>query len=91
MVGIDFVDTIVVRRSTDKGTKIIEEPLKKSNWAGPSFKKYEKERRELAGDIGLASSKGTSIVHLGKMLETQIPSLDGLYLSVERGTGLRKG
>ena len=91
MPGIDFVDTLVVRHSVDKGTKIISEPLKKLNWAGHEFKKFEKKRRMLAGNLGLASSKGTKIIHLGKMPETQIPSIKGLYLSVGRGTGLRQG
>jgi len=91
MVGIDFVDTIVVRQSVEKGTKIIEKPIKKLNWAGSEFKKYEKESRKLAGDLGLASSRGTGLVHLGKLAETEIPSLKGLQISIERGTGLRIG
>ncbi len=91
MVGIDFVDTIVVRQSVEKGTKIIETRIKKSNWAGPEFKKYEKKSRKLAGDIGLASLRGTGLVHLGKLAETEIPSLKGLHISTGRGTGLRVG
>ena len=91
MVGIDFVDTIVVRQSVQKGTKTIETPVKKLNWAGSEFKKYEKESRKLAGDIGLASSKGTGLVHLGKLAETKIPSIKGLHISTGRGTGLRIG
>ena len=31
MVGMDIADTIVVRRSVEKGTKIISEPVKKLN------------------------------------------------------------
>ncbi len=91
MVGIDFVDTIVVRQSIEKGTKIIETPIKKLNWAGVEFKKYETESRKLAGDIGLASSRGTGLVHLGKLAETEIPSLKGLHISTGRGTGLKIG
>ena len=91
MVGIDFVDTIVVRQSIEKGTKIIEKPIKKLNWAGPEFKKYEKVSRKLAGDVGLASSRGTGLVHLDKLAETEIPSLKGLHISTGRGTGLRIG
>ena len=91
MVGIDFVDTIVVRRSVDKGTKIITEPVKKLNFAGKEFKKYQKEKQIHAGDVGLASSKGTGIIHLTKMYETQIPSLKGHHLSTGRGTGIRIG
>jgi len=91
MVGIDIASTIVVRRSVEKGTKIILEPVKKLNFAGAEFKKYQKEQLKIAGDIGLASSKGTGIVHLSKMRETQIPSTSGLLMSTGRGTGSRMG
>ncbi len=91
MVGIDIANTIVVRRSVEKGTKIILEPVKKLNFAGDEFKKYQKKQLKIAGDIGLASSKGTGIVHLSKMHETQIPSTSGLLMSMGRGTGSRMG
>ena len=91
MVGIDIADTIVVRRTVEKGTKVIEEPVKKLNFAGKEFKKFQKERQKLAGDVGLASAKGTGVIHLSKMYETQIPSLKGLQISTGRGTGTRIG
>jgi hypothetical protein len=91
MVGIDIADTIVVRRTIEKGTKVVSEKVQKLNFAGPEFKKYQKEKLRRAGDIGLSSSKGTSIVHLSKMLETQIPSTKGLQMSTFRGTGIRMG
>ncbi len=61
MVGFDIASTIVVRRSIEKGTKIVEEPLKKLNFAGVEFKKYQKGKLQIAGDIGLSSSKGTAL------------------------------
>ncbi len=91
MVGIDIADTIVVRRTIQKGTKVIEERVKKLNFAGVEFKKYQKEKLKLAGDIGLSSSKGTGIIHLSKMYETQISSTKGLLMSTDRGTGIRMG
>ena len=91
MVGIDIADTIVVRRTVEKGTRVVEERVKKLNFAGTEFKKYQKESLKIAGDIGLASSKGTGIVHLSKMRETQIPSTGGLLMSTGRGTGIRMG
>ena len=91
MTGINFVDTIVVRRTVEKGTRVIEEPAKKSNWAGPEFKKYQKEKLNSAGDVGLVSAKGTRVIHLSQMRETKIPSTSGLYLSTGRGTGIRMG
>lgn len=89
MTGIDFIDTIVVR-TVDKGTRIVKEHIKPQNWAGAEFKKFEKQRRKLAGDVGLASSKGTRTIHLSKFAETKIPSLKGLAMSTGRGTGIRK-
>jgi len=91
MVGIDFADTIVVRRVVDKGTKIIEEKIKVANWAGKNFKQYEKELRELAGDRVLASCKGTKTLRIKQMRETTIPDTSGLLMSTGRGTGLRIG
>ena len=79
MTGIDIADTIVVRRTVEKGTRVIEEPAKKLNWTGTEFKKFEKEKRQLAGKLSLASSKGTSRLLLSKLKETQIPSLKGIY------------
>ena len=89
MAGIDFADTIVVRRTVEKGTKVVEEKIKKLNFAGDEFKKYQKEKLKLAGDIGLSSSKGTGIVHLSKLQETHIPSIKGLLMSTGRGTAIR--
>jgi hypothetical protein len=91
MSGFDIEDTIVVRRIVEKGTKIIEETAKKSNWAGQEYKEFQKEKMKLAGDIALVSSKGTGTVHLGKILETQIPSTKGRLLCTSRGTGIRLG
>ncbi|MDG7054742.1 MAG: hypothetical protein JRZ95_05530 [Nitrososphaerota archaeon] len=91
MVGFDIASTIVVRRTIEKGTKIVEEPLKKLNFVGVEFKKYQKRKLQIAGDIGLSSSKGTDLIHLSKMFETQVPSEKGLLMSTGRGTGIRMG
>ena len=42
MAGIDIADTIVVRRSVEKGTRVIVEKKKKLNFAGEEYKKYQK-------------------------------------------------
>ena len=89
MAGIDIADTIVVRRVAEKGTKIVEEKLQSQNWAGKSFKEFEKKRRTLAGDRGLSSCKGTKTVRLTQMRDTVIPDTSGLLLSSGRGTSLR--
>lgn len=71
MVGIDIADTIVVRRSVDKGTRMVQDRIKKLNFAGEEFKKYQKENQKITGNIGLASSKGTGIVHLSYTIQTK--------------------
>ena len=91
MTGIDFVDTIVVRRSMEKGTKIVTEPTKKLSWAGQEFKKMQKEKQKLIGNMRLVGSKGTKMIHLNQMYETQIPSTKGLCLSTGKGTGFTTG
>ncbi|MGI0004018.1 MAG: hypothetical protein ACREAX_01845 [Candidatus Nitrosotenuis sp.] len=90
MAGVSIADTIIVR-TIEKGTKVIREPAKKLIFAGAEYKEYQKQRQKLAGDLGLASSKGTNLIHLGNMLETEVPSISGHYLSTSRGTSTRMG
>ena len=90
MTAIEYADTIMVRRTVEKGTKVIAEPLKKQNWVGQEFKKFEEERLKRAGDLSLSSSKGTRTFHLSEMDATKIPSTKGCYISTGKGTGLRK-
>ncbi len=88
MSGIDFVDTIVVRRSVEKGTRIIEESVKSMKWAGKEFKQEQEAKLSEFGSLKVASAKGTSMVDLTKMSRTTIPSLEGHYISTRRGTEL---
>ena len=89
-MGLDFRDTIIVRRTINKGTKVIEEPLKKLNWQGAEFQKYEHERLKLAGDLMIMSAKGTTKIRLSEMDRTKLTLPKGLYVSTGRGTGRRK-
>ena len=92
MTGIDFVDTIVVRRTVEKGTKIIPvKGIKPLKWAGKEFKKSQIERLEKAGDPVLASGKGTQKIRMSSMLTTHVPDTKGLKLLTGRGTGTRIG
>ncbi len=88
MSGIDFVDTIVVRRSVEKGTKTIIEPVKSMKWAGKEFKQEQEAKLNKFGSLKIASAKGTSMIDLTKMSRTTIPSLGGHYISTRRGTEL---
>lgn len=86
MSGIDFVDTIVVRRTTDKGTKIIEGPVKPSIWMGKDFKKREEERIKLAGDLMIMSARGTRKIRLSEMRKTKVPEVKGHFILTGKGT-----
>ena len=91
MVGVDFVDTVVVRQPVNKGTKSLGKSVKGLNWAGPKFKKYQKENQKLVKDIDITSSKGTRRINLDKLGETEIPSLQGHHITIGKGTGIRIG
>ena len=92
MSGIDFADTIVVRRAVEKGTKIVSvKGIKPLKWAGKSFKESQLERLEKAGDPVLASGKGTQRIRVGSMMTTQVPDTKGLTILTGRGTGVRIG
>jgi len=89
-LGLDFKDTIVVRRSINKGTKVIEEPIKKANWTGAEFKKTENERLKLAGNMQIMSAKGTKMIRLADMEKTNPTLPKGFYITTGKGTGRMK-
>ena len=86
MTGINFQDTTIVRRSINKGTKVIERPLETPNWQGKEFKKHEENRLHLAGDLMLMSAKGTSMIKLSKMKKSKTIDPKGRYITTGRGT-----
>ena len=89
MSGVNFVDTIVVRRSLYKGTQVTDKPVKNIAWVGPKFRKHEEERLNLAGNPRISSSKGTRKMELSKMYKSKIPDLKGHYVVTGKGTGRR--
>lgn len=88
MSGIDFVDTVVVRRSVEKGTKTIIEPVKSMKWAGNEFKQEQEAKLSKFGSLKIVSAKGTSMIDLTEMPRTTVPKLGGHYISTRRGTEL---
>lgn len=87
MTGIKNQDTVIVRRSINKGTKVIERLLETPNWQGKEFKKYQERRLHLAGDLMLMSAKGTSMIKLSKMKKSKTIDPKGYYITTGRGTG----
>ena len=89
MSNFDYRD-IIVRRVTNKGTKIVKEPLKNGDWTGEQFKKKELERLKLAGDLMIMSAKGTKKIRLSEMRQTQTPDPKGHYIVTGKGTSRQR-
>ena len=77
-MGIDFIDTIVVRHSTERGTKTTDKPVKPVTFMGKEHKKQDDERLKLAGDLK---------IKLSEMTKVKIPDPKGFYISTGKGTG----
>lgn len=86
-MGIDFIDTIVVRRSLNKGTSVTSGPVSPSEFMGNQNKKQAEERLKLAGDMWIMSAKGTSRMKLSEMQNSKSVDLKGHYISTGKGTG----
>ena len=86
-MGIDFIDTIVVRQTSQKGTTSSVLPVKPVDFMGDENKKQNLDRLKLAGDMWIMSAKGTSRIHLSEMEESKPVSSKGRYISTGKGTG----
>ena len=78
---------IVIRRVTNKGTRIVQEPLKSIGLRGDEAKKRDAARLKLAGDLMIMSSKGTTSLKASEIPETPTPNLKGHYITIGKGTG----
>jgi len=86
-MGIDFIDTIVVRRVTERGTKTTNTPVRPVSFMSEEDSKKNAERLKLAGDLWIMSAKGTKKIRLSEM-KTPKPTLPkGHYISTGKGTG----
>ena len=86
-MGIDFADTIKVRRTTNKGTKVLdEEPVMPLEWIGESFQTKELERLKLAGDMMIMTNKGTSKMKASEIKPRQVMDQKGRWISINKGT-----
>ena len=86
-MGINFVDTIVVRRSLNKGTSSTNEPITKAEFMGNQNKQKTEERMKLAGDLWIMSGKGTTKIKLSELRESKTVDFKGHYISTGKGTG----
>jgi len=87
MTGINFVDTIVVRRSLDKGTSTTDAPTSPSEFMGEQNKQKTDDRLKLAGDLWIMSGKGTTKIKLSELRQPKSADIKGYYISTGKGTG----
>ena len=87
MSGINFIDTIVVRRSLNKGTSSTSESTSPAEFMGGQNKEKTEDRMKLAGDLWIMSGKGTTKIKLSDMEKSKTVDIKGHYISTGKGTG----
>ena len=86
-MGINFVDTIVVRRNLNKGTSSTSEPTSPAEFMGGQNTQNTEDRLKLAGDLWIMSGKGTTKIKLSDMRKSEPADIKGHYISTGKGTG----
>jgi hypothetical protein len=87
MTGINFIDTIVVRHTLERGTASEDKPVLPTEFMGKETTKANENRLKLAGDLWIMSAKGTSKIKLSEMYKEKTVDLKGHYVTTGRGTG----
>ena len=86
MTGINFIDTIVVRHTLERGTAFEDKPVLPAGFMGNEISKSNEDRLKLTGDLWIMSAKGTSKIKLSSMQKEKTADLKGHYISTGRGT-----
>lgn len=86
-MGINFIDTIIVRQVSERGTTSADLPVMPAEFMGNENKKKNLDRLKLAGDLCIMSAKGTTKIHLSEMRDAKPVDTKGRYISTGRGTG----
>ncbi len=86
MTGINFIDTIVVRQTLERGTASVDKPVLPVDFMGKETSKINEDRLKLAGDLWIMSAKGTSKIKLSEMHKEKTVDLKGHYITTGRGT-----
>ncbi len=86
-MGINFIDTIVVRHNLERGTAFEEKPVLPAEFIGKQTTKVNDDRLKLAGDLMVMSGRGTKKIKLSEMQKPTLPAdFKGHYLTTGRGT-----
>ena len=78
----------MVKISSQRGTSTINAADVK-NWAGETFKNFQKEQLKIAGlDTVLSQKRGTSTIVARDIPDVPLPSLKGQKITTKRGTSV---
>jgi len=78
----------MVKISSTRGTSTINE-ADVTNWAGETFKNFQKEQLKVAGlDTVLSQKRGTSTIVARDIPDVPQPSLKGQKITTKRGTSV---
>jgi hypothetical protein len=78
----------MVKISSKRGTSTINAANVK-NWAGETFKNFQKEQLKVAGlDTVLSQKRGTSTIVARDIPDVPQPSLKGQKITTKRGTSV---
>ena len=79
----------MVKISSNRGTSTIKVADVK-NWAGETFKNFQKEQLKIAGlDTVLSQKRGTSTIVAKDIPDVPKPSLKGQKITTNRGTSVK--
>ena len=88
MTGINFIDTIVVRHTLEKGTAFEDKPVLPAEFMGKEIAKVNEDLLKLSGDLMIMSAKGTKKIRLSDLETPTLPiDFKGHYVTTGRGTG----
>lgn len=86
-MGINFIDTIVVRHNVERGTASEDKPVLPAEFMGKQTTKSNDDRLKLAGDLMIMSAKGTKKIRLSEMDKPTLPAdFKGHYITTGKGT-----
>ena len=83
-MGINFIDTIVVRRSLNKGTSSTTESTSKAEFMGGQNTEKTDDRMKLAGDLWIMSGKGTTKIKLSEMEKSKTADIKAITYQLEK-------
>ncbi len=85
-MGINYIDTIVVRQNLERGTAFTDQPVLPAEFMGKETSRANEDRLKLAGDLWIMSAKGTSKIKLSEMQKEKTIDLKGHYITTGKGT-----